>query len=256
MRLFGERLKLSCISAVSQAYRRLRLILNLSTQPDSDTLSVNETTNREAVPESLHFGRAFPCILQAVWEADPVQGPVRVSKLDVTDTYHRGTVNPEQVGAFAYVIPSAPGDKGIFICINLVLPMGWVDSPKFFCTFLETLIDVANALVDSELPDPSYCAISEIPSTGPGPPHTPESLTHIYCYINDVISLVQGGPNRQHQVFDGTVRALKWLFLSLLRELKDLVSVKKLLTGEGDWTCVKEVLGWILDTEAGTVTLP
>ena len=29
--------------------------------------------------------------------------------------------------------------------------------------------------------------------------------------------------------------------------------VEKLVAGEGDWTCVKEVLGWILDTEAGTV---
>ena len=28
------------------------------------------------------------------------------------------------------------------------------------------------------------------------------------------------------------------------------------MTGEGGWTCVKEFLGWILDTEAGTVTLP
>ena len=28
------------------------------------------------------------------------------------------------------------------------------------------------------------------------------------------------------------------------------------MAGEGDWTCVKEVLGWILNTEAGTVTLP
>ena len=35
-----------------------------------------------------------------------------------------------------------------------------------------------------------------------------------------------------------------------------MVSVKKLVAGEGDWTCVKEVLGWILDTEAGTVILP
>ena len=33
------------------------------------------------------------------------------------------------------------------------------------------------------------------------------------------------------------------------------MSVKKLLAGEGGWTCVKEVLGWILYTEAGTVTL-
>ena len=32
--------------------------------------------------------------------------------------------------------------------------------------------------------------------------------------------------------------------------------MKKLLEGEGDWICVKEFLGWILDTEAGTVNLP
>ena len=34
------------------------------------------------------------------------------------------------------------------------------------------------------------------------------------------------------------------------------MSVKKLLAGEGGWTCVKEVLGWILDTKAGIVTFP
>ena len=118
-----------------QAHCRPLLIVNLSTQPDSNTLSVNENTDREAAPESLQFGQAFPRILQAVWEADPVQGLVRVSKLDVTDAYHRGTVKPAQVGAVAYVIPSAPGDEGIFICIDLVLPMGWVDSLKLFCAF-------------------------------------------------------------------------------------------------------------------------
>ena len=134
--------------------------------------------------------------------------------------------------------------------------MGWVDPPKFFCAFSETLTDVTNALVDSELPVPSYSAISEMPSTGPGPPHTPESLTRIDYYMDDVISVVQGGPDRQHRVFDCTVRALKWIFPSLPGELKDLGSVKKLVAGEGDWTCVKEVLGWIFDTEAGTVALP
>ena len=74
------------------------------------------------------------------------------------------------MGAFEYVIPSAPGDEGKFICIDLVLPMGWVDSPKFFCTFSETLTDVANALVESELPVPAYWEIYKIPSTGPAPP--------------------------------------------------------------------------------------
>ena len=115
---------------------------------------------------------------------------------------------------------------------------------------------MANALVDTDLPVPSYGAISEISATGTVPPHTPESLTHIDFYMYDVISVVQGGADCQHRVFDGTVRALKWLFLSLPGELKDSVSVKNIVAGEGYWTCVKEVLGWILDTEAGTFTLP
>ena len=126
--------------------------------------------------------------------------------------------------------------------------MGWVDTPKFFCAFLEKLTDVANALVNSELPVPSYVTISNIPATGPAPPHIPERITHIYCYMDGVISVVQGGQDCQHQVFVGTVCALRWLFLSLPGELKYSVSVNNFVVGEGDWTCVKDVLGWILDT--------
>ena len=243
VRLFGEQLKLSRIAAVPQAQRRPRLILNLSAPPDKETPSVNDTTDREIAPESMQFGRAFPRILQAIWEADPAEGPVRVSKLDVTDAYHRGTLKPSQVGAFAYVVPSVPEDDAILICIDLVLPMGWVDSPKFFCAFSETLTDVANTLVYADLPVPAYGAISALPATEPAPFHTPASLTHIDCYMDDVIAVAQGGAERQHRVFDSTVRALKWLFPSIPGEAKDLVSVKKLFAGEGDWECVKEVLG-------------
>ena len=83
-----------------QAHLRPRLILDLSTKPNVGTPSVNNTTDREAAPELPQFWRAFPRILQAVWEADTAQGPVQVSKLDVTDMYHHGTVTPLQVGAF------------------------------------------------------------------------------------------------------------------------------------------------------------
>ena len=110
--LFGEKLKLSFITVVPQAHRRPRLILNLSPQPDSETPSVNKTNNKEAAPEPLQFGGGFPCILKAGWEAELVQVQVQVSKIDVTDACHRGTVKPSQVGAFAYAIPSAPGDGG------------------------------------------------------------------------------------------------------------------------------------------------
>ena len=59
--------------------------------------------------------------------------------------------------------------------------------------------------------DVPYGEISEITATGTGTPHTPESLTHINCYMDDVILAVQEGPDCQHQVFDGTVRVLKWI---------------------------------------------
>ena len=83
----------------------------------------------------MQFGRAFHRIIQAIWEADPDKGPVQVPKLDVTDAYHRGTNRPSWVGAFTYVIPLADEGYCIIICINLVLPMIWVDSPNYSCTF-------------------------------------------------------------------------------------------------------------------------
>ena len=126
--------------------------------------------DREIAPESMQFGRSPPRILQAIWEAEPEEGPARVSKLDVTDEYHHDTLKLSQVGMFAYVFPLVPDDDSILICIDLVLLMVWVESPKFFCAFSETLIDVANALVDADLSFPAYGTISAILATGPAPP--------------------------------------------------------------------------------------
>ena len=107
VRLFGLNLRLSQIAVVPQEHQRPWLILNLYSQPDEGTEIVNETTVRESAPESMQFWRAFPHILQAIWEADLVQGTVRLSNLDVTDSYHRSTLRPAHVGAFAYVVPAA-----------------------------------------------------------------------------------------------------------------------------------------------------
>ena len=79
--------------------------------------------------------------------------------------------------------------------------MVWVDKPNFFCAFSETLTDMVKALVHTSLLVPGYGYITKIPDTGPGLPHTLDSL--------NVIKEVQGGSERQHQVFDSTVRALK-----------------------------------------------
>ena len=76
----------------------------------------------------------------------------------------------------------------------MVLLMGWVDSLKFLCVFSEMLTDTDNALFDTDLPVPTYGAISDRQSTGPIPPYIHRSLTHIDCYMDDIISEVQGDP--------------------------------------------------------------
>ena len=46
VRVFEEQLNISCIAAVPQDHSFPRLILNLSAQPDKETPSVNDTTDR------------------------------------------------------------------------------------------------------------------------------------------------------------------------------------------------------------------
>ena len=66
-------------------------------------------------------------------------------------------------------------------------------------------MDVVNALMNTLLPVPGYGAIAKISKTGLDPPHNLDSLTNIYCYMDDVITAVHGDMERQQQVFVGTV---------------------------------------------------
>ena len=93
VRIFGERLNLSCIAAVPQGQPEPCLIFNILEQTDTCIPSVNETTDIEIAPELMQLMNAFPCNLQMIWDADPSKGPVQASKLDVTDVYHHGLRN-------------------------------------------------------------------------------------------------------------------------------------------------------------------
>ena len=154
--MFGEKLKLSRIAVVLQAQRRPPLILNLSAIPDKETPSVNNTTDREITLDSMQFGRAFQRILRAIWEADLEEGLVRESKPDGMGAYHQGTLKQSQVGGFTYIIPPVPDDDVIIMYIDLILPMRWMDSPKFFCTFAGTTMITTTAAGAVEHPDRFY----------------------------------------------------------------------------------------------------
>ena len=58
---------------------------------------------------------------------------------------------------------------------------------------------------------------------------------------------------QQQQVSELTLRALKEIFPSLPAEAKDSVSLKKYMQGDKYWATTKEILGLVVDTDAGTL---
>ena len=82
-----------------------------------------------------------------IWEADPAKGTVWLSKWDISDAFHRCPLRAAHIRAFTYVVPPLPCDTTILLCIDLVLPMGWVSSPDIFCAASETVADMANGYI-------------------------------------------------------------------------------------------------------------
>jgi hypothetical protein len=84
-------------------------------------------------------------------------------------------------------------------------------------------------------------------------------LNTIDVFVDDFICVAQGNKRRLR-----TITRILWHVIDgvwppprpadTCRE--EPISIKKLLKGEGSWCTVKEVLGWIIDTTAKTITLP
>ena len=124
MLVFGNRVRISRLASVDQANRKPRLICNYSVAPDDVTPVVNASTKKSTAPDSMKFGAFLPRFLQKIWEADPSNGPVWLSKWDISDAFHLCLLRPGDIGAFTYVVPPLSTDISALMCIDLVLPMG------------------------------------------------------------------------------------------------------------------------------------
>ena len=51
------------------------------------------------------------------------------------------------------------------------------------------------------------------------------------------------------------MRTLKSVYPTVDGELKNSISLKKAQAGDGDWSVSKEILGWIINSAAGTISL-
>lgn len=70
--------------------------------------------------------------LQTVVESDPRNGPVYLSKIDITDdAFHRIWLNIYNIPKQGVVLPTFPGAPQVVV-FPLELFMVWVEFPSFF----------------------------------------------------------------------------------------------------------------------------
>ena len=134
---FMDKLRLSPIGVVPQKERRPRIIVDYS------YWDLNKDTVKLAPAKAMQFGRALECLITKVVHADPRYGPVKFIKIDIADGFYRIWIRAHDIPKLGVVFPSLAGEEPL-IAFPLVLPMGWTESPPYFCAATETATDIAN----------------------------------------------------------------------------------------------------------------
>ena len=133
-------LKLSPLGVIPQRDRRHRVIVDFTFS------NVNQNTVTVAPYEAMQFGRAFDRLLHRIYHANRRFGPVFMIKVDLSDGFYRMPLSSSHLPSLGVSFPNLPGEPPL-VALPLVLPMGWVASPPYFCALTETAADLANQLL-------------------------------------------------------------------------------------------------------------
>jgi hypothetical protein len=215
---------------------------------------------------------------------------VYLSKVDIADGFYHIWVRTIDAPKLDVLFPSTDGEAYL-IGFPLALSMGWTEPPKIFTAATETVADLTNVELSSgtifgphTLEAPSEAAppagldivIAPCATSNP-PPSTilrptplprgapPKGATH-YCtplalwdvYVDDFWGMVQGGTQTRRRVKHALLHTLG----TVLRppdsddsvHCQDPVSVKKMAKGDSDWSTVKVIMGWAINTLDQTIS--
>lgn len=271
-------LRLSPIGVVPQRSRRPRPIV------DYTFFGVNDATQPNVPVESMQFGRALERVLRRILLANPAYGKVYLIKIDLSDGFYRVNLRVPDIPKLGVLFPNLPEEPPL-VALPLKLPMGWKNSPPGFSTATETIADIANRHLLQRRPVRPH-PLDEMASSPPPPrpkptnhksrgqvavpiPQRPDPhlnhhrrrrLHHVDVYVDDFMVAAQGNREKRNQVRSTLMHAIDDVFRPLAPSdspsRKDPISNKKLRQGDAAWSTVKELLGWIIDTEAMTLQLP
>ena len=104
---------------------------------------INTETLLQANAKAMQFGRALERVLYQVRHANTRFGPVYMSKIDIADGFYRVWVQPRGVQNLGVVFPKYDSEEQM-VAFLMVLPMGWIESPPYFCMVMETVTDLSN----------------------------------------------------------------------------------------------------------------
>jgi hypothetical protein len=200
-------------------------------------------------------------------------------KLDTSDGFYQIGLNIDDIPKLGVVFPTLPGDEPL-IGFPLVLPVGWMHSPPVFSTATENIADIANARLSSGWLPPSHplddlaTSVSALPheaywgsksmllpepysACDPSLPIVGAPDAYVDVFVDDFVGLAQKHKQQVHcTLLEAVDEVLCPLSPTDPPTRQEPVSIKKLLEGDGSWSTIKLVLGWILDTESLTIRLP
>ena len=214
---------------------------------------INQEAARGALSEAMQFGKALNRILQRILAANPRHGPTYMLKLDLSDGFYRIRLRAEDIPTLGVAFPVGPGEDPLVV-LPLTLPMGWTESPPYFCSTTETTVDLINLHASPSWDPPrsplELAAGTQPPQDGrhcitvptprlsppprlPVPPQLPlaqrrhhrRPLAYGDVFVDDEILLAQGTPPQLHRFKRQALHINDWIFRA--NDLHDNPTVRK-----------------------------
>ena len=269
-KMLYKNLRVSPMGMVPQRARQPRIIVDYS------FFGLNDETVKMAPKDAMQFGKALQRILQALVDANPAFGPVHLFKVDIADGFYCIWLNIADIPKLACAIPPLYGDEPL-LALPLVLPMGWTQSPPYFCAATKTIADITNKRLANRWPAPPHrlealatsaplpdedtflSLPTNPPTTLQQPEHPPANrwlrkrpLKKVEVFVDDFVGMGQGTTAKLSTIRQTLLHSLD----EVLRPLdpdddayrKEPASTKKLRQGDAAWGTRKLILGWIIDT--------
>jgi hypothetical protein len=229
--------------------------------------------------DMMQFGKANERLMDVLARANPKFGPCYMYKVDISDGFYRvplSTTGSLKLGVCLPALPDVPGEA--LVAFPLDLPMGWTESPPFFCAFTETACDLANQDLRKNVRAPPHpledraAAGDFLPNPDKGHdvlPVRPVRLSHQARLFskpvayNDIFMDDFVGIGQQHKMnpLPNQRRVLMHRVDGIFRpsdsadgpHRQEPISVKKLDKQDTSWQDLKRCLGWDYGTRSNNL---